>query len=268
MRVRFRGVRGSVPWSTDQSVQCGANTPCVEIRDERSDALLVLDAGTGIVGLGDELGDDPRPVPLLLSHYHWDHVQGLPFFAPVYRPGWTTSVIGPAFEDASPTWLASIFNRPYFPVSFDELASAPAVSFIEPGAFEAGGFRVSAIRLTHPGGSFAYRIRGAAGDLVYATDHEFGDPDADAALVGLASGAAAVIMDAHYTAVELPDMKGRGHGSWRQCAEVAWACGAGHLYLFHHMPGRTDRELAAIELEARRVFPATSVAREGHTFTV
>ncbi len=175
---------------------------------------------------------------------------------------------GPALESASPAWLTALFARPFFPVAFADLPSPPSFTFIERSEFTVSGFDVRAQRLTHPGGSFAYRIKGETGDLVYATDHEFGDPAADAALGAFASGAGAVIMDAHYTPEELPQMKGRGHGSWRQCADLARASGARHLWLFHHKPGRTDRELSALEADARRVFPATTAAREGVEFAI
>ena len=160
MRVRFWGVRGSVPWSTDQSVGHGGNTPCVEIRDEQSDRVLILDAGTGIVGLSEALGAAPRAVPILLSHYHWDHVQGLPFFAQFFQPGWDISITGPALAGVDASWAARLFAPPHFPVPFAELPSPPTVALVESTAFTIGGFAVSALRLTHPGGAFAYRIEG------------------------------------------------------------------------------------------------------------
>jgi phosphoribosyl 1,2-cyclic phosphodiesterase len=268
MRVRFWGVRGSVPWSTDQSVHCGSNTSCVEIRDDRPDRLLMLDAGTGIVGMSAALGNTPTTVPILLSHYHWDHVQGLPFFTPFFQPGWTLTITGPAFSGIDVSWPSRLFAPPHFPVPFSDLSSPPVISLVTPAPFTLGGFDVSALALSHPGGAFAYRIHGATGDLVYATDHEFGDDDADESLAAFALNAAAVILDAHYTPDELPAARGRGHSSWRRCAQFASACGAGHLWLFHHKPGRSDQELAVIEASARRVFPATSVAREGVGFSL
>ena len=268
MRVRFWGVRGSVPWTTSSSIGYGCNTPCVEIRNERTGAVLVLDAGSGIVGLGEALGSEPRAIPILLSHYHWDHVQGLPFFAQFYQSGWTATIWAPILEHAGPAWLDALFQRPFFPVSIDALPSRPVLAVVPPGEMVIGGFRVHSQPLTHPGGAFAYRIQGDTGDLVYATDHEFGDQAADEGLAGFCKDAAAVILDAHYTPDELPSRKGRGHGSWEQCAEFAAASGARQLWLFHHKPGRTDEDLTVIEAGAREVFPATTAAGEGDHFEV
>lgn len=268
MLVRFWGVRGSVPWATTDSIGYGCNTPCVEIRDERTGAWLVLDAGSGIVGLGHVLGDEPRPVPILLTHYHWDHTQGLPFFSPLFQPGWAPSIWAPMLKGVSLEWVQTIFGSPYFPVPFDHLPSRPVVTLVRPGSIEIGGFRVSVQPLNHPGGAFAYRVHGDGGDVVYATDHEFGNSEMDEQLTAFCFNASAVISDAHFTPEELPRHLGWGHASWHQVAALASACGAGHLWLFHHKPGRSDRELVAIEAAARHVFPATSAAKEGVSFEI
>jgi phosphoribosyl 1,2-cyclic phosphodiesterase len=269
VRVRFWGVRGSVPWATSSSIGYGCNTPCVEIRNERTGAVLVLDAGSGIVGLSEALGSEPRAIPILLSHYHWDHVQGLPFVWQFYQSGWTATIWAPILEHVGRAWLDAIFQRPFFPVAIDALPSRPAIAVVPPGEMVIGGFRIHSQPLTHPGGACAYRIQGDTGDLVYATDHEFGgDQAADEGLAEFCKDAAAVILDAHYTPEELRSHRGRGHGSWKQCAELAAATGARRLWLYHHKPGRTDAELAAIEAQARELFPATTAASEGDTFEV
>ncbi len=269
MRVRFWGVRGSVPWATPHSIGHGCNTPCLEVADDRTGAFLILDAGSGIVGLSHQLGPTPRPVPILLTHYHWDHTQGLPFFTPFYTEGWTPAIWAPVLKSVSVEWVERIFDAPYFPVPFDQLPSLPEVTLVQPGSHEIGGFRISVQPLNHPGGAFAYRLHGPRGDFVYATDHEFGNERLDAQLAAFCRGAAHVVSDAHFTPDELPRHQGWGHASWEQVAQFAAAVGdIGHLWLFHHKPGRTDDEIQRIEANARHIFPRTSAAKEGVSFEI
>lgn len=267
MRGRFFGVRGSVPWATADSIGHGCNTPCIQVTDEATN-VLVLDAGSGIVGVGPALGNSPRAVPILLTHYHWDHLQGLPFFAPFYLDGWSSTIWAPRLPQVDLAWVDTIFRSPFYPVPYDHLPSRPAVRLVEPGEQEIGGFRIGVQALNHPGGAFAYRIRGASGDLVYATDHEFGNPAVDEALARFAHGARALILDAHFTPEELRLHAGWGHSSWAQCAEFAAAHDIGRLWLFHHKPGRSDQAMREIEGKARRIFAATDAAREGESFDV
>jgi len=266
MHVRFWGVRGSVPWATTDSIGFGCNTPCLECRDEQTGGTLVLDAGSGIVGLGEAMTGEPEPVPILLTHYHWDHLQGLPFFGPLFKPGWTPTIWAPALSDRSS--VEAIFDSPFFPVPYHRLPAPPPIRIVQPGGLRLGPFDIRVQPLNHPGGAFAYRIRGAAGDLVYATDHEFGDETVDRALGAFIAGARAVVLDAHFTPDELPAHRGWGHGDWAQCARFAAAHDAGRLWLFHHKPGRSDDALKGIEAEARRIFPATDAAGEGMTFVI
>ena len=263
MRVRFWGVRGSVPWTTPAAIGHGCNTPCIELGDEDSGETLILDAGSGIVGLGAGLTGTPRDLPILLTHYHWDHLQGLPFLSALYTPGWRPRVLAPELADAEADWLDVVFRSPFFPVPPAHLPNRPVVEMIGPGELQVGPFELSAIALNHPGGAFGFRIRGMTGDLVYATDHEFGDPTFDDPLAEFAAGAAALVLDAHFTPEELPRHRGWGHSSWRQCAEFARRVDAGGLWLFHHKPGRTDEALVRIRSDAQRIFRATETASEG-----
>lgn len=262
MRVTFRGVRGSVPWSVPEGIIHGCNTPCIEIHDEAG-GILVLDAGSGIVGVTPRtLASRPGPVSLLLTHYHWDHLLGLPFFATLFEPGWDLTIHTPTLTSHDPSWLDTMFKSPFFPVPYQHLPNKPRVRMVEPGRLSVDGFEVSALMLNHPGGSLAYRIKGAAGDFVYATDHEFGNPAFDEPLADFVKGASVVVLDAHFTPEELPQHQGWGHSDWRQCAEFASAAGVGTLYLFHHKPGRTDQALVDIRAEAQKVFAETITAAE------
>ena len=264
MEVRFWGVRGSVPWTTPEAIGHGCNTPCIEVRDERSGRRLILDAGSGIVGLGAALADSPRDLSILLTHYHWDHLQGLPFLAQLYAPGWTPHIYAPLCESNSEEWVSTIFRSPFFPVPYERLPNKPRIEVIEPGQLTLCGFELSAIPLNHPGGALAYRVRGSSGDLVYATDHEFGDPAFDEPLADFARGAAALVLDAHFTPEEIGRYRGWGHSDWRTCAEFAATIDAGALWLFHHKPGRTDVELAHVRTRGRAIFAGLDTAAEGN----
>jgi phosphoribosyl 1,2-cyclic phosphodiesterase len=240
----------------------GCNTPCIEIYDEAG-GVLVLDAGSGIVGVSPaSLCRTPRPVSLILTHYHWDHLLGLPFFATLYQRGWDLTIHTPTLTSHDPTWLDTMFKSPFFPVPYEHLPNKPRVAMVEAGTVQIPGYTVSAVNLNHPGGSLAYRIKGAQGDFVYATDHEFGNPAIDEPLAAFAKGAAAIVLDAHFTPAEMPLHRGWGHSDWRQCAEFAAANDIGRLFLFHHKPGRSDQALDEIRAEAQKVFAATDTSRE------
>ncbi|HEX4347231.1 MAG TPA: MBL fold metallo-hydrolase [Vicinamibacterales bacterium] len=266
MLVRFWGVRGSVPWSSPGAGGIGCNTACLEVRDEETNEVLILDAGTGIIGLGHVLAAQGGPVSLVLTHYHWDHVQGLPFFVPLFKPQGEVSIWAPVLKGGGPGAIEALFAAPHFPFPFDRLPAPPVVNPIEPGDIRIGRFDVQAVALNHPGGSYAYRVRGSKSDLVYISDHEFGNPEVDEALAPFALNSGATVLNAHFTPEELPSFRGWGHSSWLQSTEFASATGAGHLWLFHHKPGRCDKDIEEIEAKARRVYPATRAAREGDFF--
>lgn len=264
MRLRLWGVRGSVPWASAPCIGHGCNTPCVELVTEDG-SRLILDAGSGLVGLTDVLTREPAKVAVLLTHYHWDHLHGLPFFAPLYVPDSSPMIWAPAINDLNGGWLGTMFTSPFFPVPYEALPSRPTIERIDVGHHAIGAFRVRAIRLNHPGGAFAYRIQGTTSDVVYATDHELGNPAIDEPLAEFVRGAGLLIFDSHFTPEESPTHRNWGHSHWAEVATFAASASVDRLWLFHHKPGRTDIELTEIEAAARKIHPHTDAAAEGDT---
>jgi phosphoribosyl 1,2-cyclic phosphodiesterase len=271
MQIRFWGVRGSVASPGPATLEVGGNTSCVEVRC--SDRVFAFDAGTGLRSLGESLLREGRPVELtlMLSHLHWDHIQGMPFFAPIYVPTSRIEVVGArsgglGLEDA----LARQMSAPGFPVTWAELRSSIACREIRPGeSFDRSGMNVRTARLNHPGGVVAYRIEWAGKSVVYATDTEH-YACLDPALVALAKGADVLIYDAQYMPDEYRGERGFsrvgwGHSTWEVGCATARAAGVNKLVLFHHDPSRDDAAVAEIERLARSQFADVVAAREGAT---
>lgn len=266
--VRFWGVRGSIPTPGPHTVVVGGNTACVEVRT--GETRIVLDAGTGLRALGDALmaAGEHRSTTILLSHAHWDHVMGLPFFTPLYVPG--AEVIVASGPQAAPLreLLHRQMSQPMFPVDLDRIGARLTCEALADGQrFQLGEATVEVARLNHPDPVYAYRIEHAGRSLVYATDTEH-YACVDPRLAKLARGADLLIYDAQYTPEEYagqtgPARVGWGHSTYAAGAELAIAAGVRTLALFHHDPRRSDVEVAAIVQRARAVFPATVSAREG-----
>ncbi len=260
-------MRGSVPAPGAGTQRYGGNTPCLEV--VAGNRRIILDAGSGIRALGERLRDSGAPVQadILLSHYHYDHLQGLPFFAPLAEPQNRFVFHGPRREGRSvQDVLEGQMVPPYFPVTLDQLARA-AIEFrsIEPGEpFNIGGVRISSAELEHPGGNLGYRLEYGGRTLVYATDVEHTDSPTEE-LVDLARGADVLLHDAMYTSDEYEERRGWGHSTWRGALATAAAARVRRLVLFHHDPDRADRALDALLRRAQRTFPRTIAAREGLT---
>lgn len=268
MRIKFWGVRGSIASPGPETAAVGGNTSCVEVRC--GSTRLVLDAGTGARRLGDALlGEGPLDATILLSHLHWDHIQGLPFFVPAYLPSTRLQIIGAANGVMSlREALAHQMTAPVFPVRLDELGAQIALREVRSGdTFDVGSARVRVAKLNHPGGVHAYRIEHEGQSVVYATDTEH-YACVDPALRALAEGADVLIYDAQYTPEEYRGDLGRsrvgwGHSTYVAGAELARAAGVGQLVLFHHDPQRNDAGVADVERRARELFASSIAAREG-----
>lgn len=267
-RLEFWGVRGTVPTPAPDRLRHGGNTICLAAR-LAEDEYLLLDCGTGARLLGKEIeserGGKPTRIHLLFSHYHFDHIEGLPLFPPLYDPRMTIRIHG--FAPAGLTvrrTFEQFMAPPYFPV---RLSGTPAtVEYVEmDGApFSIGDLRVSTLPLNHPDGCIAYRLERGGRRVIFATDHEHGDPEIDTALAAFSEGADHLIYDATYVPAEYESLrKGWGHSTWYAAIAVARAARVRNLVLFHHHPEHTDTELEEILRVARGEFQSTIVAREG-----
>lgn len=266
--LEFWGVRGTVPTPFPDRLRHGGNTICLAAR-LADDEYLLLDCGTGARLLGKEIETRraglPTRIHLLFSHYHFDHIEGLPLFPPLYDPKMTIRIHGvaPAGRTVRST-LEAFVAPPYFPVP---LAGVPAtVEYVEllGEPFSIGDLRVSTLPLNHPDGCIAYRLERGGRRVVFATDHEHGDAEVDAALAAFSVGADHLIYDATYVPSEYESLrKGWGHSTWYAAIALARAARIRNLVLFHHHPEHTDDELEEILRLAREEFPDTIVAREG-----
>lgn len=266
MEVRFLGVRGSVATSGSQVARIGGNTSCVEVTSHGE--RLILDAGTGLRGLGDELMKEGKPVKatMLWSHLHWDHVQGFPFFTPAYVPTSQFKLYGPGANGAREleSVLRAQMMPPNFPVPFSAMRSN--LEFVDARANEQlhlGPFTVTPFDLNHPQGCMGYRIDADGASLVYMTDVELNLQTLQPTVASIIEGADALVLDAQYTPDEYQTKKGWGHSSFVDAAQIAFATHAQRLFLFHHDPAHNDDQVETMSEEARSYFSASEPAREG-----
>jgi phosphoribosyl 1,2-cyclic phosphodiesterase len=247
----------------------GGNTTCFAVEvDQRHH--LVIDCGTGLRTLQREIRHDPgRRFTIFLTHYHWDHIQGLPVFPPLFDSAATIDFHGPRSGGRGiGEVLGDVLRPPWWPVGLDEVAAN--VTFHDLGRpVRVGPVTVTHEMLNHPQGVAAYRLDGPTRSIVIATDHEAGDPTVDARLSGLAERADVLVHDAQYTPKEHGTIrKGWGHSTWETAVQAARDAGVKHLVLTSHDPDRTDEGVDGIRGEARARFPLADAAYEGMTIAL
>ncbi len=273
MRVRFWGVRGSTPTPQKENMEFGGNTSCIEVRTD-SDEVLIFDGGTGIRLLGKELerefGDKPIRAHIFFSHFHLDHIQGVPFFRPLYNPRNHFTFYFAGRRDANLVMdaLAGMMANPYFPVDMSKLpCSREYVDLVE-GTFTVADTRILVLPLHHPQGCVGYRIMQNDKVIAYCTDVEHGLDWSDKNMKILARNADFFIVDSQYTPEELPEHVGWGHSSWRQSIETAIETGVKGVILYHHDPYHEDSVVEEILANARKLHPNVIAAREGLEVTL
>ena len=284
MQVTFWGTRGSIATPGPDTVRYGGNTSCVSVRTDGG-TLIVIDCGTGARELGRALMAEAAGRPMnghiLISHTHWDHIQGFPFFQPLFQPRSRWNVYGPSgFGQSLAEILAGQMEYSYFPVSVDQLSADVGHHDLTEGTLEIGDALVHAQYLNHPALTLGYRIEADGATVVYAADHE---PHDHALAVGgdvscsrhdvlhaeLAADADLLIHDAQYRASDYAEHEGWGHSTFEYVVEVARAASVGQVALYHHDPTRTDDEVDATVAAAGRWPPRlgttgrSSVQRRG-----
>ncbi len=270
MRVRFWGVRGSIPTPSPEVMGVGGNTACVGVT-LADGTECVLDLGTGardlgahLVGADDGVEEGALDLHVFLSHFHWDHIQGLPFFAPLYGAGNRVTFYASEAEGAARQLLQGQMQPPFFPVDFAALpAERRYVPLVSGRIVRVNALTVRPFAVHHTQHVLGFRLDAHGASFVYCTDYEHGDAALDALLLEVAQGVDLFVCDAQYTPDEYATRQGWGHSTWEHAARLAKAAGVKRLALFHHDPAHDDAALAAIAEAARAVFPATILAREG-----
>jgi len=283
--VRFWGVRGSIPAPGPSTIVYGGNTSCVELRAEGQ--IIVLDAGTGIrplgIALAEEAGDRPMELTLLITHTHWDHIQGFPFFQPAYNPKNKLRILG--YKGARKGLMAMLSRQmesPFFPIGLREMPGNITIKELEDLQFNLGAVRVQAAFMNHPGVTVGYRLHTSAGSVAYLSDNEpFVRQKIQAArpartdtevvmraraqdqrIIEFVRDAALVIMDAQYDCEEYAHHVGWGHGCVDDAVALALAAHVQRLCLFHHDPAHSDAKVASLLARARAQVAAQGAAME------
>lgn len=272
MNVKYWGVRGSIPTPWAEAMGVGGNTSCVEVISQQGDCII-LDAGTGIrmlakARLAEQTHDNQR-IHVLLSHTHWDHIQGIPFFSLLNYPGNHVTFYG---QDKADRRFEQVIRQQmdatYFPVSLDQVqARVDFVSICEE-SFQIGSVAVNSVAFNHPGGVLGFRLVEEQNVLVYATDMEYTPTTLPAHLIAFAQGADVLIFDAQYTPEEHDLKSGWGHSNYEVATRLASLANVRQLHLFSHDPDHSDDILADIEQKSRVLFAETYLAKERSVFSL
>lgn len=269
MKVKFYGTRGSLPVCGREFEQYGGNTTCIQIVREQANRIAIFDAGTGIRNLGKELmksGHAQSVINIAFSHFHWDHIQGFPFFAPAYNPNQKIGILAPG-RKGKINDLKEIFSIPlqqeYFPIPLDSMgAQFEFYTYGEEEVVYGANLKSIAQHHVYDGGSYGFRLNDESVSLVICTDLEHID-GIDEHIVDFARNADLLIHDGQYTPEEYKKYKGWGHSTWEQAVEVAVKANVKRLIITHHDPNHNDDFLASLEKESQKSFPNCFFAKEG-----
>ncbi|MCT4621224.1 MAG: MBL fold metallo-hydrolase [Marinisporobacter sp.] len=263
--ILFWGVRGSTPSISKDTIEFGGNTPCIQINAGKH--LLIIDAGTGLCQLGKKLMEQKENISahIFISHTHWDHVQGIPFFLPFYEKENQFKIYGEIKNNIPFSQvIKSLMKPPYFPVTWDTIKADCSFYEISQGdvIFLDNDLVVKTLRLNHPDDALGFRIEFQGKSCCYISDIEHKEI-ADPQILQFIENTDVLIYDASFTEEEYIHKKGWGHSTWEKGIELTQQASAKKLILFHHDTYRYDEELASIETQAQKIYPNTFAAKEG-----
>ena len=256
MQIKFYGVRGSIATPGNDTVRYGGNTSCVYVKSD-DQSLFIFDAGTGIKKLGEELIKQPNinDINLLFSHYHWDHIQGFPFFLPAYNKNQTINLLAAHLGDLNAHSVLTQMTDPHFPVPSDKLEATVNVLTMNEDCLYVVDTIIKTQSLNHPGGGSAYRLETPQGSMAYVTDNELDPPNTPQTSyeewVAFLSDVDFLVHDAMYYDHELEKIHGWGHSLISQSLQLAVDANVSNIVLFHHDPSRTDDQLDQIKQDSR-----------------
>jgi phosphoribosyl 1,2-cyclic phosphodiesterase len=268
LQLTFWGVRGSIPTPAPENLGYGGNTTCLELRLP-NDEVVIIDGGTGARQLGLSLLQRYSPnangIHFLMTHFHWDHIQGIPFFAPLYRPANRVVFHSSRTPEEVADILEGQMTFPYFPVKFELLAAKREFVQIGKEPLRYGDLTVCSFPLNHPQGATGFRMESGGAVIVHACDHEHGDATLDRTMREYSEGADVLIYDAQFTPDEYPSKAGWGHSTWLEGVKVARDAGVKQLILSHHDPSHTDEMLRGMLAQAKTEFENIELAQERWT---
>ena len=270
--VTFWGVRGSISCCSSEYTEYGGNTACVQM--DLDDHTIIIDAGSGLRPLGDELAKQNKTdISLLISHTHWDHICGFPFFGPLFEKETDINIYAPLQPDGKSVKdvLAILMSAPFFPLPLHKLPSGLYFNHFqapEELSLYDGQVKIQTVSLIHPNGSAGYRINYQDKSICYISDYEHSRTGSAEELTDFVKDCDLMIYDAMYTPEEYLQFKGWGHSNWEQAALLTKKANIKKTALFHHAPVHTDSVMRMIEQKAQTVEPKVFAAKEKMTITL
>ena len=264
-KITFWGVRGSFPTPDQDKMKVGGHTSCVSIETEKE--TLIMDMGTGIKNLGEKIVSNPKSpskINIFLSHYHWDHIIGLPVFAPLFSDKYEVNLYGKKDSIELKEIINYMLNPIFWPVSIDNFKAKINFHTIANDEIKLSDSMTIKTQIhNHPNDAFSYKILSNDKIISYVTDCEHVTGSPNEKLIKFSNNSDLLIHDAHFTPEDLMNHKGWGHSSWEQAVIMAQKSNSKQLILFHHNPNYNDNQVELIEQKAKQVFNQTIAAKQG-----